>query len=102
MSGKIESKKVEEVGIQSASNCYAGITVKQAMDTLRMAMEQEPDYAHSWHCNIAMMCYDSIRSADITAIDEDSGDMSHEDAHIVGNDAASRFMKICFGINTKA
>ena len=51
-------------------------------------------YAHSWRCSIAMMCYDAIRS--------EFCDVSHEDAHTVGNDAASRFMKLCFDVETKA
>lgn len=78
------------------------ITVKQAMDVIRQSMindnPSEPgSYAHSWHCNIAMMCYDAIHDADKQAITE----TNHEWAHKVGNDAASRFMKLCFDVETK-
>ena len=81
--------------------------VKKAFDTIKAAMQtdsprEQGSYAHSWHCNIAMMCYDAIRSHEVTAFDEDSAEMSHEDALQVGNDAASRFMKLCFGVETKA
>ena len=71
--------------------------VKEAFETIRQAMvDDEPEkpgsYAHSWHCNVAMMCYDAIRGFGIDA----------DHAHRIGNDAASRFMKLCFGVNTKA
>jgi len=67
------------------------ITIKQAMDRLRKAFKDEPDYAHGWHCNIAMMCNDSVMANTIL----DSGL-----AHQVGNDAATRFMKNCFDVET--
>ena len=54
-------------------------------------------YAHSWHCNIAMACYDAIMDADLEIDREDQ----KIDAHKVGNDAASRFMKLCFNVETK-
>jgi len=69
--------------------------IKKAMDTIKQAMtDDEPEkpgsYAHSWHCNIAMMCHDAI--------------LAHDDkidfAHKISNDAASRFMKLCFGVET--
>ncbi len=63
--------------------------VEQAMQTLKDAMINEPDFAHSWHCNIAMACYDEIGE-----------NISHENAHKIGNKAASRFMKLCFGVET--
>ena len=70
----------------------------EAFEVIKQAMkvdspECQGSYAHSWHCNIAMMCYDAMR--------EEFIDISHEDAHKVGNDAASRFMKICFDVETK-
>ena len=66
------------------------ITIKQAMDRLKKAFKDEPDYAHVWHCNIAMSCYDAINP----------NELDDEDAHKVGNDAATRFMKICFDTDT--
>jgi len=83
------------------------IEVAEAFKIIKKAMKEdnpsEPgSYAHGWHCNIAMMCYDAILAADITAFDCDSGIMSHEDALKVGNDAASRFMKLCFDVETKS
>lgn len=57
--------------------------VEGAMTVLKEAFKQDPDYAHSWHCNIACMVMDA--GAD----------------HKVANDGASRFMKLAFDINTK-
>jgi len=54
----------------------------------------EPDsMAQSWHDNLAMMCYDAIRAYVPVC--------SHEVARKIGNDAASRFMKLCFDVTTK-
>ena len=70
------------------------ITVQQAVEALTKAMMEDPgdkgSLAHVWHCNIAMSCHDAI--------------LAHDDqvdfAHHVGNDSASRFMKLCFGVET--
>ena len=79
--------------------------IEEALNVIKQAMiDDNPSelgsYAHSWHCNIAMMCYDAIRAHEVEAFYEDSGSMSHNDALNVGNDAASRFMKICFDVET--
>lgn len=71
---------------------------KEAFNTIKQAMiEDSPSepgsYAHTWHCNIAMMCVDSIR--------ESAVDIPYEQAHLIGNDAATRFMKLCFNVETK-
>lgn len=72
--------------------------IAEAMKVLKQAMiDDDPSeggsYAHSWHCNIAMMCYDAIREA--------AEEVPHEQAHLIGNEAASRFMKLCFDVETK-
>ena len=77
-------------------------TVKDAMTVIKKAMVddnpgEQGSFAHSWHCNIAMMCYDAI--ADAASKAEDL--FCHDDAHKIGNDAASRFMKLCFDVETK-
>jgi hypothetical protein len=69
--------------------------VKEAFDTLKQAMiddnpAEKGSLAHSWHCNIAMMCHDAILDHD------DFSDFAHK----AGNDAASRFMKSCFDVVT--
>jgi len=51
--------------------------------------------AHSWHCNIAMMCSDSIKE------EQEASDNFILYAHAIGNDAASRFMKLCFVVEIK-
>lgn len=73
--------------------------IEKAMETLKNAFVNDADYAHSWHCNIAMMCYHSIRDS---KPDDDFRHTRHDDAHAIGNDAASRFMKLAFQVDTKA
>jgi len=73
---------------------------KEAFETIKQAMiDDNPSkpgsYAHSWHCNIAMMCADAVHADFEEAL-------TWEDAHRIGNDAASRFMKLCFDVDTKA
>ena len=65
------------------------ITIEQAIKRLKQAMIEEPDYAHVWHCNIAMAFYDSKTNG-----------IKHDHAHRIGNDGASRFMSNCFGVVT--
>ena len=66
--------------------------IESAMDVLKKAFEKDPDYAYSWHCNVAMACYDTIMRR--------SEGISHERAHEISNDAASAFMRICFDVTT--
>ena len=70
--------------------------IEEAMEVIRRAMVEDGpsnpgSYAHSWHCNIAMMCHDAILNHD------DKVDFAHK----VGNDTASRFMNLCFNVETK-
>jgi PBP1b-binding outer membrane lipoprotein LpoB len=74
--------------------------VKEAFEVIKQAMiddnpSEQGGYAYSWHCNIAMMCADAIHADHTEALTSD-------DAHRIGNDAASRFMKLCFDVETKA
>ena len=66
--------------------------IEKAMKVLKDAMQDNElgSYAHSWHSTIAMCVYD-----------ESTKDVSHEEAHRIGNAAASRFMKLCFDVDTK-
>jgi len=75
-------------------------TIEESFNTIKQAMiDDDPgkpgSYAHSWHCNISMMCFDAI-------LNEPMVHISRDVAHKIGNDAASRFMKLCFGVETKA
>jgi len=65
---------------------------EQAMDFLRSAIRKDESYAWSWHCNIAMCLYDELMS---------ENRCSHEYAHAVSNNAASRFMLSCFDVRTE-
>jgi len=63
---------------------------KAALDILEKSFADDPEYAYSWHCNIAMACYDAIGDS-----------LSHEEAHKISNEAATRFMKLAFNTETK-
>ena len=68
--------------------------VKQAMETIKKAMiddnpSEAGSYAHGWHCNLAVCFEDELMQN------------KSDDAHVICNAAASRFMKLCFGVETK-
>jgi hypothetical protein len=74
--------------------------VKKAFDVIKAAMvaddpSEKGSLAHAWHCNIAMACSDAFHAADI--VDE----CCLDEMHATCNDAASRFMKLCFDVETK-
>lgn len=64
------------------------ITTADAFSVLKQALQDDPDYAHSWHANIAMSCMDAM---DIT---------DYQDTHKRCNEGAARFMKTCFDVET--
>ena len=68
--------------------------IEHAMNTLKNAIKNDPSYAYSWHANIAMACYEALTEY------REISTVSHETVHTASNDAASRFMKICFDANT--
>ena len=75
--------------------------VEKALAVIRQAMIDDGpselgSLAHGWHCNIAMMCSDAIDDAKL----ELKHEMESIDGYAVGNDAASRFMKLCFDVET--
>jgi hypothetical protein len=80
-------KSISELVISKDNN-----EIADAMKVLTNAMQETKlgSYAHAWHCNIAMSVYDECMKS-----------ISHEDAHRLGNDAATRFMYLCFGVKTK-
>jgi hypothetical protein len=63
--------------------------ISTAISILRRAMADNPDYAHGFHCNVATCCNDAIESA-----------RGIKDNHIIANEAATRFMKSAFGVET--
>lgn len=67
--------------------------IETAMNTLKKAIKNDPAYAYSWHANIACMCADAIHS-------DETECATYYDAHRMGNDAATRFMKLCFDADT--
>tara|TARA_R110000851_G_scaffold115760_1_gene241753 strand:- start:247 stop:489 length:243 start_codon:yes stop_codon:yes gene_type:complete len=69
--------------------------IENAMKVLTEAMQDTDigSYAHGWHCNIAMMCYDAMG-------DNATAHLGHEECHRIANDGASRFMQLCFNVTT--
>ena len=66
--------------------------VEKAMDVLKKAFRDDPDYADSWHCNIAMAFYDASGPVE-TASKE------HAEQLKTANDGAARFMKLALREN---
>ena len=64
------------------------LTPSWAMTVLAKNFRDDPDYAYSWHCNLAMAFYDSMN------------DIDHESRHRAANEAAGRVMKAFFDIET--
>lgn len=92
-------------------------TVAQAFAIIKGAMQADPDYAWGWHCNIAMAIYDESHPQCICEIldGEFKGhrpdcaivrahDARHFNEHALShefcNNAAARFMKLCFDVDT--
>jgi len=67
----------------------AEITVKDALDVLQKAMQSDPEYAWSWHCNIAMAQYDAMIIGRL---------LDRELIHNRANKGAAVFMKNLFGV----
>jgi len=64
------------------------VSVEQAFDVLKKQLQKDPSFAHTWHCNLACSFRDELGS-NAVARDDDSG-----------NRGASRFMKLCFDVET--
>jgi hypothetical protein len=58
------------------------MTPKEAVECLSAAFKADPDYAHTWHCNIAMAAIDA--------------GAPHKEA----NERAADFMSRAFGVDT--
>jgi len=70
-----------------------GGKVKEAMEVIKQAMIDEDPIAEVFRLNVATMCHNAIMS-DIAP--------GPNWAHEVSNDAASRFMKLCFDVDTSS
>ena len=55
----------------------------EAFEKLKKTMQDEPDFAWAWHCNIAVSIQDE-------GVD-----------HATANRAANRFMRLCFEVDSK-
>lgn len=80
------SKYLEEEAMSEKTSTAC----KLAMKVLTEAFEADEGYAHSWHCNIAM------------AIQDACAQEGRDNIHAVSNEAATRFMKLAFGVTTGA
>jgi hypothetical protein len=77
--------------------------ISDAFKVLKQAIQEdveEGSLAHGWHCNIKMMCYDAILANKLVIACDIDSDSAHYEALNIGDDAAARFMKICFDAKT--
>jgi hypothetical protein len=65
------------------------ITIKEAFDTLKQNMIDDPNFAHGWHCHMAMLFYDYFNKVD-----------DSDDRHVLAGQAAARCMDLVFGVET--
>ena len=56
--------------------------IQEAMEIIKKAIHDDPEYAWGWHCNVAMAAYDEGLN------------------HAKANKAAARFMRNCWSIDT--
>ena len=94
----LESELSDPAGTElTTSDTGYVIKSEDAINVLMKAFQNDPDYAHSWHCNIAGMCYDAMNNNEpnvlLPIIPEDQ-------ISRISNDAASRFMKLAFDVVT--
>lgn len=94
----------------SDDDLLESITPKQALAVLSNAMQSDPGYAWSWHCNIAMVAQDAgaphdkanERAVDFMRsafnVDTSKGPHKHvhadptpQEKHVGGRDAAAEF-----------
>jgi hypothetical protein len=60
---------------------------------IKKAIVEDENYADTWHCNIATACFDAIKY-------RYGAEISNDDSMIIGNNTASKFMKLCFNVET--
>lgn len=75
---------------QPTKTMFAG----KAMNALRKTFKEDPAYAWSWHCNIAMAMYDEF--PDSFWVPDRSEQLK------IANKAAARFMKLAFDVENYA
>jgi hypothetical protein len=83
-----EAERLELIQRDNPRVAIDGLPVHSAMEVLKAAMKADPDFARTWHDNLAMAVMDS----------ESRGDLQSD--HEVANDAAARFMKSAFDVDT--
>lgn len=71
------------------------MNTKEAMEALRVALHNDDGYAITWHSNIAMACYYAVLHESLRDPNVKCG---HDEAHRIGNEAASRFLQLCFNV----
>jgi len=92
--GRIIARLVSDVNFNS-EHINDKDNIADCMKVLSKAINKEDDYAYSWHANVAMSCVDAmVETKEKVPLD------SYSDYHRAGNEAASRFMKICFDADT--
>ena len=90
--------------------------IGEAFRILKKGLQNDPDYAWGWQCNLAMAIYDESRPQCICEILDGkykghrpdcaivkAHDARHFNEHVLShqfcNNAAARFMKLCFDVD---
>jgi len=66
--------------------------VVKAMNLLKEAMQEDPEYVMGWHANLSMMCYDAIKDDK----NKESSGNERTDTLRISHDMADRFMQSMF------
>lgn len=92
------SKQRAEQALKQRQSLPVGgiVDVPLAMDTIKRAMKSDPDYARSWHDNIAMHLQDTW----IVAAQASGAGYARDFIRTITNQAAAGFMKMCFDVDT--
>ena len=65
--------------------------IEKAMSTLKKALIEDPDYAHSWYCNLKMAFYDASGPVE-------TGSCDREEQLRIGSEGAIGFMSRAFDV----
>lgn len=94
-------KEQLEIKTDLLDNTHSGglVSVAQAFEAVKGAMKRDipgdpGSYAHTWHCNIACACSDVL-------LDGIDIQLTSATVDKISNKVAARFMKNCFGVDTK-
>lgn len=78
------------------------VDVPICMQVLEHAMRTDPEFAWTWHCGIAMAYVDQCEAQWKRTSAKSAPEDVRRQAHKVANEAAARFMRSAFNVDTSA